>query len=459
MDRPESLSELNQILTAEKLANFREFCDSGHPASIAGIISDLEPRDAWKVLKQAPGERRAEIFSHLEESLQIAIADTLTKPELAELFYYIPADDRADLFAELPEMLQTTILSALAYAEREDIRRLCSYPEGSAGSVMTSEYASLRPEMTAAEAIDQLRVEAPNRETIYYSYVIDDTRHLLGLVSLRDLIMANPKMPVCEFMNREVIFAKVSDDQEGAARKIQKFDLIALPVVDDNGALVGIITHDDAFDVITQEQTEDIEKLMAIGGAHEVGAYLSTPTWTHFKNRAVWIACLAALGLVSGMVIHRFEDTLGQLLILALYMPMMADTGGNTGSQSATIVIRALALGEIGVRDVFKVVYKELRISLMMASMLGLLAWGRVMLLSQRVHNTGGFALSQIGLAIALALGIQVVTSTLFGALLPLAAARLKLDPAVVASPALTTVVDITGLLIYFTTVRWVLGF
>ncbi len=262
-------------------------------------------------------------------------------------------DDRVDLLKRIPEERREAIMPAMAMAEREDIRRLSAYREGSAGAVMTSDYATLTSELTAAQAIERLRKEAPDKETIYYAYVLDNERHLIGFVSLKDLILARfhtrGSAPSCTGTSS---IRQVDDDQEEAARKIQKYDLIALPVVNDAGALVGIITHDDAIDIITQEHTEDMEKLMAITGSHEARVYLRTSSWTHFKNRAVWIVGLAALEIVSGFIIHSYEHTLMSLMILALYMPMIADTGGNTGSQSATVVIRAMALGEIAPKDV-----------------------------------------------------------------------------------------------------------
>lgn len=323
---------------------------------------------------------------------------------------------------------------------------------------MTSEYISITDYIQVSEALKRVRLEATKKETIYYLYVINEKRALIGFVSLSDLILANPDSLIKDIMQDEVIYAEVDEDQEKAARKIQKYDLIAIPVVNGNHTLVGIITHDDALDIITQEQTEDLEKIMAIGGTHEAGVYLRTPALTHFKNRAVWIISLAALGLVSGIIIHSFESTLSTMMILALYMPMVADTGGNTGSQSATVIVRALALGEVTFRDTLRVLWKELRISILLAIALGLLSWGKVMFLSQGTEIPQGFNLEIIGFAIAIALSLQVVTATLTGALLPLIASKLKLDPAVVASPALTTVVDITGLLIYFTTAKTFLG-
>ena len=455
---PLLVPELREMLASGDAKALQSFCEAGHPVIVAELISALSGEEARTVLMHAELPLRAEIFSHMDEDLQVEIIGALRREEFARLLSDMPPDDRADLFKQLPEDLREAVLPALAQAEREDIRRLTSYEEGTAGAVMTSDYATLSPQLTASQAIERLREVAPDKETIYYAYVVDERRKLLGFVSLKDLIVARRENRVGDIMHREVIYAHVEDDQEDAARKIQKYDLLALPVLNGGEALVGIITHDDAIDIITQEHTEDMEKLMAIAGSHEAGVYLRTSSWVHFKNRAYWIVGLAALGLVSGIIIHSFETTLMQMIILALYMPMVADTGGNTGSQSATVVVRALALREISPKDVFKVLSKEFKIAVLLAVILGVLSWGKVMFLSRGTDLPAGFSLAKVGAAIAIALGLQVVTATLTGALLPLIAAKMKWDPAVVASPALTTIVDITGLLIYFMTARLVLG-
>jgi len=450
--------ELKEIITNQNWTEFFELAEDMHPAELAEVLSPLEPQEIWELIDKLSIEKKSEIFSHLDSSLQVEVTELIGRLKLAELLTEMPSDDRVDLFKKFPVEMQENILPALARVEREDIRRLASYPEGSAGSVMTSEYVSVPDTISVEEAIRRLRLEATKKETIYYTYVIDNSRKLIGFVSLSDLILANPSAFIRDVMHEEVLFAQVDEDQEKAARKIQKYDLIALPVVDADNILVGIITHDDALDIITQEQTEDFEKIMAITGSHEAGVYLKTPALIHFKNRAIWIVSLAALGLVSGAIIHSFESTLTNFMILALYMPMVADTGGNTGSQSATVVVRALALGELTFRDLFKVLWKELRISVMLAGVLGVLSWMKVMLLSHGTEFSSNFSLEKIGFAIAVALSLQVITATLIGAFLPLVASKFKLDPAVVASPVLTTVVDITGLLIYFSIAKMLLG-
>jgi len=458
MSNPLLVPKIRDLLNRGRKEELRALFEGAHPRDAADFLSALEPDLIRRALLALPEDKAAEIFSHLEGTIQAETAQTFERGALARMLSNMAPDDRADLWKRIPEDRREKLLPALAQAEREDIRRLAAYPEGTAGAVMTSEYAVLSPTHSVRQAIDKLRFEAPDKETIYYAYVVDDCRKLLGFVSLKDLILARSEDRVGDIMHREVISARVDEDQEDAARRIQKYDLIALPVVNTEDALVGILTHDDAIDIITQEHTEDMEKLMAIGGSHAAGVYLKTPAFTHFKNRAYWIVGLAALGLVSGLIIHGFESTLTSFIILALYMPMVADTGGNTGSQSATVIVRALALREIAPKDLFKVLFKELKISLLLALILGVLSWGKVMFLSQGSDIPAGFSLDKIGLAIAIALGLQVVTATLIGAILPLTAAKLKFDPAVVASPALTTIVDITGLLIYFTTAKLLLG-
>ncbi len=458
MKNPLLVPELRELIESANHPALRAFSESGHPAETADLLSALEPGDVWSVLRHSPLPLRSEIFSHLDEGHQAQLIGILGRKEIAPIVSDMSPDDRADLFKRMPEDISEMILPALAQAQREDIRRLCSYEEGTAGAVMTSDYVTLSPQITAAQAIERLRREAPNTETIYYAYVVDSSRKLLGFVSLKDLILARPDTFVEKIMQPEVISVRVDDDQEEVARKIQKYDLIALPVINGGDALVGLVTHDDAIDIITQEHTEDMEKFMAIAGSHESATYIRTSSWGHFKNRAVWVVILAILGFISGYIVQKFEGMLLQFAILSAFMPMLADTGGNTGSQSATLVIRALALKEISPRDVLKILFKEVQVSTLLGILLAVVAFGRVLLFGGASTMPHGYSLWELGTAISAALGLQVITATLIGAVLPLTAARLKLDPAVVASPALTTIVDVTGLLIYFITVKLMLG-
>ncbi len=445
-------------LLKEDIKALKEFCNETPAPEVAEVLSELAPEEILQILRAVDDDsRKVELFTYLPIDAQISLSEILSKKELTTLISNMSHDDRVDLYKKMPDDTKEELTRELAKAEREDIIKLSSYKEGTAGSVMTSDYAMLHPNLTIVEAIEKLRKEAPDKETIYYAYVVDDDRKLIGFVSLKDLIISPSHFKVSDVMETDVVSVRVDDDQEDVARKIEKYDLIAIPVVDDKGILLGIVTHDDAFDIIRQEQTEDVEKLMGITGEHEVGVYLKTPSFIHFKNRITWIIILAFLGIITGMVVHKFENILQQLTILAVYMPMLADTGGNTGSQSATVVIRALALGEITNRDILKVLFKEFKISVMIGCVLTVFVFLRVYVFTPEDKIPHLLPLMDLAVVIALALGIQTVTATLIGALLPLIVAKFKLDPAIIASPALTTIVDMTGLFIYFTMAQFLL--
>ncbi len=458
MVNPFLAPELRELLAEKNYRELCEFCESLHPAQVAEFLSALTPQEIWEILSHVSPNLRGEIFSHLDEDVQIEMVKSLGREAMGKLLSDMPPDDRVDLVKHLPKKLREVIIPAMAQAEREDLRRLIAYQEGTAGSVMTSEYAVLTPDLTVEEAITKLRREAPDKETIYYTYVVDNNQKLIGFVSLKDLILAPPKAKVRDIMHEDVIYARAYDDQEEVARMIQKYDLLAIPVVDENDRLVGIITYDDAMDILQQEQQEDVEKLMAIGGSHEVGAYMKLSTWDHFKSRIPWILGLALLGFISGYIVQSYESILLQVAILASFMPMLADTGGNAGSQSATLVIRALALKEISTKDALKILVKEFKVAFLMAAVLALVAYFRVLLFIGHSSSSGTISPIKVGIAVAVALAIQVISSTLIGAFLPLIASSFKLDPAVVASPMLTTIVDITGLFIFFSVAKAMLG-
>ena len=448
--------DLHALILKQRVSEVRSFCTDVHPAGVAEVLQQLRPGEIWEALQTVGPDLRADIFSHLEEQTQVDVMLQLDRRAAAQLLTDMPPDDRADLFKLLPEDKSRAILPAMAQAEREDIRRLASYEEGTVGAVMTSDYAVLEAGITVPEAIEKLRLAAPDRETIYVAYVVDSERRLVGFVSLRELILALPKRRVDDIMHTEAAFAWVDEDQESAARRLQKYDLIALPIVDRQNVLVGILTHDDAFDILVDEQQEDLEKLVAIGGSHESRVYMKTSPWRHFRNRVWWVVGLAAVGLISGQIVYHYESLIERYIILAMFLPLLADAGGNTGSQSATLVVRALALGEVKLRDVWRVISKEALIALMLGLVLGGVAFLRIVIWPGETPS--GIGVPRIAFSISLALCLQVFSATLLGALLPMLAHRFKLDPAVVASPALTTTVDVTGLLIYFGCASWLLG-
>jgi magnesium transporter len=450
--------EIKDALQDGNLQDLIMQLNESHPADAADILGRMEPAKAVEALDMLEAEIRADIFCELPSAFQTELAELLDSEGLATLVVALSPDDRVDLLKSLPDERVADAMSSLDKTDQDEAKRLAAYPEGSSGSIMTTEYISLPVGLNAEQAMSRIRKEAPDKESIYNSYIIDRRGRPLGVVNLRDLILAEPDALLQDIMDDQVATVGADEDREESIYKLTRYALVDLPVVDSKGKMLGIVTHDDAMLALERERTEDMERFMAISGTHDDSAYLRIPVWTHFKHRLPWLVILAAFGLVSGAILQGFEDTLMNLMILAFYMPMLADTGGNTGSQAATVVVRALALKEIDYTDAFRVLWKELKVALMLSLVLGILALLRVLVFTSASQLPFGVAMMDIGLVIALALSIQVLSATVIGAALPLIAARLGADPALVASPALTTAVDITGLLIYFGTAKLLLG-
>lgn len=462
VDNNEALEQaklLKSLLEEQEYEKLIEELVSRPSVEVADFLSNVDENEALLLFNKLEPDFRSDVFANFHLDRQIKLIEYFSPKEIADLFSVMSSDDRADIFQNLDTEKQDKILPYLTKSVRDDIISLSTYPKQTAGGNMSSNFATVSRHMTVQQALDQIRKDAPTKETIYYIYVVDAEKQLIGFVSLKDIILAQPNQKIENILNEDVIFSEVNEDQEKAIKKIEKYDLLAIPVVNYEHKLVGIITHDDALDIIQQEQTEDMEKFMGISGQHKLKAYLNTSVWNHFKSRAFWINVLAALGILSGVIIANFGHTLTNLIILMLYIPMMSSAGGNSGSQAATVVIRAIALGEVDHKDWWRVLFKELRISLLLGGSLGLWVFLKVFFFtSPAAVGSTGLTLSMIGISIGIALAVQVITATVLGALLPLVASKFKLDPAVVASPVLSTLVDITGLLIYFTCAKIILG-
>ncbi|MBN2039250.1 MAG: magnesium transporter [Spirochaetes bacterium] len=457
MKNPILVPELRDLLNKKKYKIIKSFLDENHEKEIAEYLGLLSPNEIWKILELVEIYRRTTIFSFLDMDVQVAMVSGDQRKNIAELLIQMSHDDRADLFQHLEKEIADKLLLLLPTKERADVIKLSSYKESTAGAIMTTDYAVLNEEDTAEKSLKSIRKVAPSKETIYYMYVTDSQSKLVGFVSLRRLILARPKQKIKDIMKTEMIFAHVDDDQEQAVRQIEEYDLIALPIIDDNNRLSGIITHDDAIDVIRQEEAEDFEKLMAISGGVEEKPYLEIPTYVHFKKRVFWVIILGIMGIFTGFIIQSFQGILDKLIILSFYMPLLNSAGGNTGSQSASVVIRSLALNELYPKDFFKVIRKEFVISAMLCISLGLITYFRVVFFSGDISPE--FNINTIATLIASALCIQVIWSTVFGAMIPIIVTKLKLDPAVISSPLLSTCVDMGGITIYFTVAKLVLGF
>ncbi len=338
--------EIRELLADNDLKTLREFCEKSHPETTAELLSGLEPQEIWRILQALPVPLRAEIFAHFDMDQQVELAGGQNRREMARLIEEMPTDDRADLVQELDESVRDEILPLVARAEREDIRKLTSYEEGTAGSIMTTDYAVLRPTARVEEALEQIRIQAPGKDTVYYIYVIDDVRHLIGFVSLKDLILARHRQTVGEIMDTNVLHVTVTDDQEEVARQIEKFDLLAIPVVTAEHVLVGIITVDDVMDVAEAEATEDIQR---VGGSEPLDMpYKQTSLFTMIKKRSGWLSALFLGEMLTASAMAHFETEISAAVVLALFIPLIISSGGNSGSQAATLIIRCWPLESFG---------------------------------------------------------------------------------------------------------------
>jgi magnesium transporter len=449
--RNELLFQTSDAELKQRLIDHVSILNKMPVVEVAELIEKLESDyDRIDVMSQFPIDRQALILADLPITVQLSLFNAMSRKAFATIFEQMPTQSQVDFFQFLSKKAQTEILPFLSKSVRENILRLSAYPPDTAGGIMSLDYASVFERMTCAEAIAKVRADAPSKKLVYYVYVVNDEQTLLGFVTLKDLIMAEPSQMIADVVHREFVFVYVDEDREEVAKKIEKYDLIAIPVVNRQMQLLGVVTHDEAIDIIRAEQTEDLEKFMGIAQRDTELNYLETSSWKHFQKRVTWVVTLAAVGIISGMIIHRYEKALEKMLILALYMPMVADTGGNVGSQAATVIVRALALGEFSVRAWLKVIWKETKVSSLLALCLGVLAFAKVLFLSWETEIPAEYSLVKIAFVISLALSLQVITATLIGAALPLIVKAFGGDPAVAASPAITTVVDITGLLIYF---------
>jgi len=435
---PLLLPELREMLIENDTPAMREFCEVFHPGIVAENLEALSPPDCWRVLAEATLARRGEIFAFLSLPRQMELVAAIDKPNLSALIEVMSSDDRVDLLKNLEPSQVEHLLPLVAQAERDDIKKLLSYSEHSAGSIMTTEYASLREDMTVRDALAQLRTQAPNRETIYYVYVIDDSRHLHGFVSLRKLFLARPDALVSELMDRDVISVRVDEDQELVANKIARYDFIAMPVVDDQGRLVGIITHDDVLDVLQQEATEDVHRL---GGVEPLeDTYLSTPFVTLAWKRGIWLVLLLVAGFGTSAVLSHYNSETERWEWLVWFLPLVLASGGNAGSQSATLVIRAMALGQLNRETQFRIGRRELATGLALGATLALLGF---IFASQYVP------IADAGV-VAGTVALVVTFGTINGTLLPIVLKQLGMDPALMSNPLIASLSDMLGVLIYY---------
>jgi magnesium transporter len=454
----EQIDVIKTILSAGNPEEIKQALEDYPTATVAEYLLTLEYPDIVNLLKNIEAEDVGRILSDFTIDQIKEVFYLSKKSDFSDYFSHMYSVTRADFYQELEKEEQIELLPYLDKKTREDVILLSAYPPETAGGIMNTDFATILSTMTCAQALAKIRKDAPSQKMIYYLYVVDEDMHLLGMISIKDLIMSDPKDLVEDHYTEHIIYSNVNDDREEVARQIEKFDLVAIPVVNSLNQLVGIVSYEEAIDVLVAEQTEDMEKFMGIVPSEDEETYLGISTFQHFKKRVVWIVCLAAIGLISGVIVHTYQGVLEQLIVLALYMPMMAATGGNSGSQAATVVIRAMALDEIDHTNWFKVLFKETKISFLLSLCVGGLVFLKIAFLSSTNIIPNNLSLTYVGFVIGLAISLQVITSAMVGAGLPIAVKRMGGDPAVAASPAITTIVDITGLLIYFAIASYAIG-
>jgi len=438
-----SHEEVNQLIENRNYFELKSLLAETLAADIVEIIDPLDLSQQVILFRLLGKETAAEVFSLLDHDAQEELLANFGKERVKAIIEEMDPDDLTELFDELPDKVVLQLIRLLPPAERTMVNRLMGYPEDSAGRLMTPEFVKLRQHLTADEAIAKIRNIGIDKETIYYSYVTDDKSMLNGIVSLKDLLLAPPEMKIEEIMTTNTVYAYTHDDQEEVANLLAKYDLTALPVVDHDRRLVGIVTIDDVVDVITEEATEDMHKMAGMEAPED--PYFSTGFFTLGRKRALWLVVLLVLSYLSSVILKHYSDVLQILVPLAFFIPMLTGTCGNTGMQSATLIIRGLATGEVELRDFIRIILREILMGLFLGIILGLFSFVRA-----RFVDVNPF----IGIAVGVAVFISVLVANITGAILPLILKKLRIDPAVSAGPFITTIIDVTTLILYFEIAR-----
>lgn len=438
--------ELKELIDGKNLKGLSLVLRDIHPADIVDIIREMDPAERAITLRVLDKTKIAEVFSLLDPEEEEELLGYFTEHRAKTILLEMSPDDRTQLLDELPASVVKKLLSLFPVEEREEANILLNYPPQSAGRVMTTDYVDLGTEITVSEALEYIRKTGPDRETIYTCYAINEKRVLCGVVSLKDIILAKPDQKISQIMNENVYKVKTTDDQEEAAKAIHKYDFLSLPVVDSENRLVGIITVDDILDIVEEETTEDFHKMAAIQLPEE--KYFRAGYFKQLSGRVVWLFVLVLAATISGKVLQKYSLALSSVIALAYFIPMLMGAGGNIGSQSSTLVIRALATGELTLRQWWKVLVREACAGFVIGTVLGTTAFFIAIFLLQD---------TMLGITVGVSVATVVTVGNLAGAVTPLIFSYLRLDPAIVSAPLITTIIDVTGIIIYFEIARRIL--
>ena len=447
---------LVKMLEDKKYATLRDILVTMNPSDIAGLFADLEEKQIPLMFRLLTKEQAAETFVEMEPDAQELLIQGFSDNELKEVLDELYADDAADIVEEMPANVVRRILQNADPELRSSINQILRYPEYSAGSIMTTEYVSLLPDMTVEEAILRIRRQGVDKETIYTCYVLAKDRTLRGIVTVKDLLLAeDDETKIEDIMLTNMIYVTTKTDQEEVARMFSKYNFIALPVVDGEGRMIGIVTFDDAMDVMEEEATEDMELMSGITPSEK--PYLRSSAFELFKNRVPWLMLMMVSATFTGLIITSFEGALAAQVALTAFIPMLMGTGGNSGSQSSVTVIRALSLDELGFSDIGTVIWKEIRTAVLCGVALAAVCFVKIWVIDKLLFGNDDITM-MVDLVVCLALAVTVIIAKLVGCMLPMAAKAMKLDPAVMASPFISTIVDALSLLVYFLFAKALLG-
>ncbi|MBQ4542171.1 MAG: magnesium transporter, partial [Clostridia bacterium] len=441
--RHEKLLEIIDNIENRKFSSLKPLLAEMEPADIADLINDIDKEKVVVIFRLLPKDLASEVFVDMNADRQKMLIDTFTDAEVSNIINDLFVDDTVDIIEEMPSNVVIRLLKLSKPETRATLNKILGFPKDSAGSIMTTEFVTLRTKMTVSEALKKMRKQAIDKETIYTCYVTDDKKRLLGTVSAKDIILHKPNDKIGDFMQENVIYAHTNTDREEVSNMLQKYDLLAVPVVDNENRITGIVTIDDAIDIIQEESQEDISKMAGI--APTTKPYLQTNVFSIFKNRLPWLLILLISATFTGIIINVYESTLNSLSpLLFACVPMLMGTGGNSGSQASVTIIQSLATGEVELKDVLKVIWKEIRVAVIVAFVLAVACFGKLMLIDNLIF--GYDYTFKISFVVSLSLFATICIAKLVGAILPLLAKKIKLDPAVVANPFITTIVDVISL-------------
>lgn len=439
--------EIKKMISDKNFKSLKELLCNMNCVDIAEVFEDLDSEERIVAFRLLQKDTAADAFVEMSSDVQSDLIAKFSDKELKGVMDDMFIDDTVDLIEEMPASVVKRLLAQTDAQTRKYVNEILKYPQNSTGSIMTPEFVSLSQKLTVADAFDKIRVTAIDKETIYTCYITDETNHLIGVTTMKELLLARGDSSIDEIMHKNVIYAHTLDDREDTARKLSEYGFLSMPVVDDEKRLVGIVTIDDAIDVLQSENTEDISKIAATKPSDK--PYLKTSVFTIFKNRLPWLLVLMVSATFTGLIINNYETRLNSIsTVLMACVPMLMDTGGNAGSQSSVTIIRSLALAEVGTKDILKVLWKELRVSIMLGLCLAVACFAKLQLIDNLLFGYADYTLIRSAV-VAMSMFITVVMAKLIGCTLPIIAKKIKLDPAVVASPFITTIVDALSLMVF----------